>query len=347
MDKNNSEIFNQLKAPIPADQLRWRVGTLNPEKTQGRALPYIDARVVQNRLDEVLGPQNWKNSYHEVVVGSRLLAVRCTLSLCIDGQWISKEDAAYLPGTHRDDASLEIAVKGVYSDSLKRAAVQWGLARYLYDFEAPMVDLIEGKLSSTPDVDQVLRAQKTPAAQVERAEPAAPNDTPESGTVAEQSTASTATPAPAPAPAPVKQEQKADDAEKPMASPPAPSPAPAPTANPPAPAQAPAPTKAPAPERDESAPVDETKYGVAAKADAPAAPTAAPAANAGAAEDGQGSPMFQEISKKIAKELVPAPMLLSYVQGPKGKEKLTPAEREVLIKKLNAIINGEPTPAAS
>lgn len=363
MDTKNSEIFTQLKAPIPADQIRWRVGATNEDKTQGRALPYIDARVVQNRLDEVMGPGNWKNSYSEVIVGSRLLAVRCILSLHLDGQWVSKEDAAYLPATHRDDPSFEIAVKGVYSDSLKRAAVQWGIARYLYDFEAPMVDLINGKLSSTPDVDEVLRAQKAAHAAGAPAEAVDAADAPEASVAASQTTAS------APAPQAQKTEVK-EAADKPKTT----APAPAPTAKAPAPAAAPAATKDTAPAREESAPVDETKYGVnapaqapaaapaakapapapapAAKAPAPAAASPAPAPAASASDaadgaDGQQSVLFKEIRYKLKNGVVPAAMLLSYVQGPKGQEKLTPDERQQLVNELTAAIGGAPAAAAA
>ena len=74
-----SETLTALKAPIPATQISWRVGQLNEDKTQGRALPYIDARVVQARLDEVVGPQNWKVRFLEIFSGTRLLAVRCQI----------------------------------------------------------------------------------------------------------------------------------------------------------------------------------------------------------------------------------------------------------------------------
>ena len=38
--------------------------------------------------------------------------------------WVTKSDGA-------EDSTIE-AVKGAYSDSFKRAAVKWGIARYLY-----------------------------------------------------------------------------------------------------------------------------------------------------------------------------------------------------------------------
>ena len=85
------------------------------------ALAYLDARDVMDRLDSAVGPANWRDSYEETSKG-RLL---CTLSIRVDGEWISKAD-----GAGNTDVEGE---KGAISDALKRAAVKWGIGRYLYD----------------------------------------------------------------------------------------------------------------------------------------------------------------------------------------------------------------------
>lgn len=110
-----------LAAPFASDQIHWRAQTMNGDGTSAMALAYIDARDVMQRLDEVCGPANWQDSYTETAKG-RLL---CTLSLRIDGEWISKCDGA-------GDTDVE-GDKGAISDSLKRAAVKWGIGRHLYD----------------------------------------------------------------------------------------------------------------------------------------------------------------------------------------------------------------------
>jgi hypothetical protein len=76
---------------------------------------------VQDRLDAVCGPANWQDSYTETLKG-RLL---CTLTIRIDGEWISKSDGA-------GDTDVE-GEKGAISDAIKRAGVKWGIGRYLYD----------------------------------------------------------------------------------------------------------------------------------------------------------------------------------------------------------------------
>lgn len=121
-------MFDHLKAPFPPERVSWRVGSTNGEKTRGLALAYIDARDVQDRLDEVCGPANWKNSFPHAN-GKTV----CRIEIRIDGEWIGKEDGA-------GDTDVE-AEKGALSDAFKRAAVKWGIGRYLYDLNSPWVEL--------------------------------------------------------------------------------------------------------------------------------------------------------------------------------------------------------------
>jgi len=90
--------------------------------------PYLQARPVMDRLDDVVGAENWKDEYVPIAGG-----FICKLSLRIDSDWITKEDAA-------DTSDIE-AIKGGVSDSFKRAAVKWGIGRYLYDINASWADI--------------------------------------------------------------------------------------------------------------------------------------------------------------------------------------------------------------
>lgn len=128
-----------LAAPFPDAAISWRVGSTNIDRQTGKprgdkkpsgiALAYIDARDVQNRLDTVCGVANWSDKYVETEKGR----IICTLSIRIDGEWIAKSDGA-------GDSDVE-SEKGAISDALKRAAVKWGIGRYLYDMESPWVEL--------------------------------------------------------------------------------------------------------------------------------------------------------------------------------------------------------------
>ena len=112
-----------LSAPFPHKDIHWRSQALTEDGTKALALAYLDARDVMDRLDAVCGPQNWSTYYEETAKGR----VLCKLSLRINDEWITKTDGA-------GDTAVE-GDKGGISDALKRAAVQWGIGRYLYDLK--------------------------------------------------------------------------------------------------------------------------------------------------------------------------------------------------------------------
>lgn len=134
--------FAALAEPFKPEQVSWRVGSANKEKTKCLALAYIDARDVMERLDSVMGPENWQDRYE--VHGGKTI---CYLSLRINGEWITKADAA-------GDSAVE-AEKGAISDAFKRAAVKFGIGRYLYDLGNTWAELEKEKYiskSSMPDL---------------------------------------------------------------------------------------------------------------------------------------------------------------------------------------------------
>lgn len=114
-------MFDLLRAPFPPGAIHWRAQTVTKDGTKALALAYIDARDVMDRLDEVCTPANWRDSFTETPKGRTI----CTLEIRVDGEWIGKSDGA-------GDTDVE-GEKGSISDALKRAAVKWGIGRYLYD----------------------------------------------------------------------------------------------------------------------------------------------------------------------------------------------------------------------
>lgn len=109
-----------LRAATPQGEIKQRQGP------GGRQLDYIDARFVMDRLDEAVGPENWRDVYEEAGNGS----VRCGLSVRVGNEWITKWDVG-------DQSDIE-PTKGAHSDAFKRAAVKWGIGRDLYgDHAAP------------------------------------------------------------------------------------------------------------------------------------------------------------------------------------------------------------------
>ena len=118
-----NEVEIALKRPFAINKLRWRKGGGSKE------LVYITARDVMDRLDEVCGVDGWQSNFD--YIGDRMI---CKLSIRFYHKteevskwavsWITKSDGA-------DDSNIEGA-KGGISDALKRAAVQFGIGRYLY-----------------------------------------------------------------------------------------------------------------------------------------------------------------------------------------------------------------------
>lgn len=95
------------------------------------------------RLDDILGPENWQDNYFETP--KRIL---CNLGIRVDQEWIWKSDGA-------GDTDME-GEKGGLSDSFKRAAVKFGIGRYLYRIRVPWIDLEDGYLPRSFNGDQYL-----------------------------------------------------------------------------------------------------------------------------------------------------------------------------------------------
>jgi hypothetical protein len=137
--------FEELQAPFPESEVRWRVGARSSDKQQrGLALPYLAAHRIQARLDEVVGPQNWKSSFESLPEG-----VRCQLALRCGNDWVGKEGvASYEQTSPSVGANKTVGAGGTrlecaYDAAFTRAAAAWGVGRYLQDFEAPWVDLCD------------------------------------------------------------------------------------------------------------------------------------------------------------------------------------------------------------
>lgn len=108
----------KLAAPFPASEIKERQGP------GGRMLSYVDARVVAQRLDDVLTPEGWTFTWSHIP-GEAIVHGRLEIGGVI------REDAGY-PNSDRDEEPMKAAV----SDALKRCAVLFGIGRHLYDDNA-------------------------------------------------------------------------------------------------------------------------------------------------------------------------------------------------------------------
>lgn len=138
------ELFDALCEPFASEEIDWRVGSTSGDKSKGLALAYIDARVCMDRLDSVCGPDGWQCNY---VFGNGSLVV-CNLGILMPpGNWLWKAD-----GAGATDVEGE---KGSCSDALKRAAVRFGIGRYLYELSSPWVALTQmGKSYRIADTEK-------------------------------------------------------------------------------------------------------------------------------------------------------------------------------------------------
>lgn len=118
---DDKDILKKLQAPFELDELEWRVGATNADKDKGIALVYVTSRAIQQRLDDVFGVFGWRNEFKEWKAKEQI----CGISVLFNGEWITKWDGA-------SDTNTE-GTKGGLSGAMKRAAVQWGIGRYLYD----------------------------------------------------------------------------------------------------------------------------------------------------------------------------------------------------------------------
>lgn len=128
---SEKELMKQLTAPFPMKDIEWRAQRMinfsrGPEIV---VVPYITARAVMNRLDDVFGIGGWKDEYDRWGEDG----VKCRLNFKVGDEWLFREDGAEEPKM--------VPVKGGISDAFKRAAVKLGIGRYLYDINEVRVPL--------------------------------------------------------------------------------------------------------------------------------------------------------------------------------------------------------------
>lgn len=107
--------LEELKQEIP---YKWRVQSAN--QYGASCVAYIDARDVQDILDKVVGSENWQCKYEEYKGN-----LFCSIGIEMAEKTIWKSDC----GT---ESNVE-KQKGEASDAFKRAAVMWGVGRFLYN----------------------------------------------------------------------------------------------------------------------------------------------------------------------------------------------------------------------
>lgn len=124
--------LKRLADPFPSDDIEWRIGQCGQSNGDvwATCLAYIQARAIMDRLDSVVGIDNWKADY--VVLPSGVI---CNLSIRCENGWVTKQDGA-------EPTDIE-SFKGGISSALKRAGSVWGIGRYLYKLESGFANIVK------------------------------------------------------------------------------------------------------------------------------------------------------------------------------------------------------------
>ncbi len=144
--------LTKLTEPFPHEDIEWRVARAG----QGGGgvfclvIPYITARAIQNRLDAVCGPENWRNEEPKIIDVNGKSAFAGGISIWLarppetasplaihNSEWVTKWDVS-------DPTNIEPA-KGGFSGAMKRAGAQWGIGRYLYYLDETFADVETSK----------------------------------------------------------------------------------------------------------------------------------------------------------------------------------------------------------
>src|SRR5581483_6567398 len=170
-DADIKTVTQALSAPFDLKEVKFK-----PQVVQGNralALAYVDARVIQDRHDDVLGVEGWQDEY-EVLPDNSVL---CRLRLKIGGEWVTKMDVGG-PSEQPDGGDR---MKAAFSDALKRAAVKFGVGRYLYRLPSQWVDYdpVKRQFRGTPNLPPfALPKRPAKAAALPAAEDAGPKTLP-------------------------------------------------------------------------------------------------------------------------------------------------------------------------
>jgi hypothetical protein len=113
-----THLHAELSQPFADSEIRYRAGATNRDKTKAQALPYVDPRAYEDRLNEIV-PGSWEVMFEPW--GEHRIICRLT----IHGVTRSSTGEA-------TDSPDGIAGTSAEAQAFKRACAKFGLGRYLY-----------------------------------------------------------------------------------------------------------------------------------------------------------------------------------------------------------------------
>lgn len=142
------ELVAALEVPFDSSQIEWRVmnTTKNQQPMRGQVVPYADQRAYTDRLNALFTPAGWTRRYAIHTSGN---FERSQDKKIVAKVLVSCELTIFGLGSHsatgEEFADDPNALTAAEAQAFKRAAVCFGLGRYLYYFTGTWVDLDDRK----------------------------------------------------------------------------------------------------------------------------------------------------------------------------------------------------------
>lgn len=122
-----SQILDALQEPFPSNEVEFKPGATNKEKTKALALAYVDSRPYIQRLNLV--SPDWQDDYQITMLPDRVV-VLCRLTIA--GVTRTGDGECLFTGEGEGERVEPNAVTTASAQAFKRACVKFGLGAYLY-----------------------------------------------------------------------------------------------------------------------------------------------------------------------------------------------------------------------
>ena len=146
------ELVAALEVPFEPSRIEWRVmnTTKNGQPRRGQVVPYADQRAYTDRLNALFTPAGWTRRY---TIQTSANFERSQDKKIVAKVLVSCELTIFGLGSHsatgEEFADDPNALTAAEAQAFKRAAVCFGLGRYLYYFTRTWVDLDDRKRPKT------------------------------------------------------------------------------------------------------------------------------------------------------------------------------------------------------
>lgn len=125
----DAEALAELGRPFSPAAVKYKPLTKPGSDNKAGSAFYIDARLVAERLNAIVGPEGWQDEYKPLLATGAEMAgnffpVECALTVL----GFRKIDV----GCYQRNAADDKAWKAAYSDAFKRVAVKFRVGAYLY-----------------------------------------------------------------------------------------------------------------------------------------------------------------------------------------------------------------------